>query len=82
MVENRDTSTIRLAHPDRSLTLTCPTGTVRLPAGYVAENLELGYAQTAHGTPGRTVDVGLVLVEGAVDLGRDPPPALPAHLEG
>ncbi len=32
------------------------TGTVCLPAGYMAEHVELGYAQTSHATQGRTVD--------------------------
>ena len=37
---------------------------VRLPADYAAEDLELGYAQTSHATQGRTVDLGLLLVDG------------------
>ena len=67
MVKNRDHWTITAIHPDHSVTLTGATGTIRLPADYVAEHLELGYAQTAHATQGRTVDVALLLLDTAVD---------------
>jgi hypothetical protein len=47
--------------------LTGRTGTIQLPAGYVSEHVELGYAQTSHATQGRTVDTGLLLVDTPTD---------------
>ena len=44
MVRNRARWTITAIHPDDGLTVTGPAGTVTLPAGYVAEHVELGYA--------------------------------------
>jgi ATP-dependent exoDNAse (exonuclease V) alpha subunit len=67
MVKNRDHWTLTNIHRDRSATVTGRTGTIRLPADYVTENLELGYAQTSHATQGRTVDVGLLLVDSPTD---------------
>ncbi len=67
MVKNRDHWTIEHIHPDGAVTVTGHTGTVRLSADYAAKDLELGYAQTSHATQGRTVDVGLLLVDGPVD---------------
>jgi len=67
MVKNRDQWTITDIYPDRSVTLTGRTGTIQLPAQYVAEHLELGYAQTSHATQGRTVDAALLLVDGPTD---------------
>jgi conjugative relaxase-like TrwC/TraI family protein len=67
MVKNRDHWTITSTHPDGSLTLTGRTGTVRLPAKYVTEHLDLGYAQTSHATQGRTVDTALLLVDTSTD---------------
>ncbi len=67
MVKNRDHWTITAIHADRSATVTGATGTIRLPAHYVEEHLELGYAQTSHATQGRTVDVALLLVDSATD---------------
>jgi ATP-dependent exoDNAse (exonuclease V) alpha subunit len=67
MVKNRDHWTVTAIHPDRSVTVTGRTGTVRLPAQYVAEHVELGYAQTSHATQGRTVDVALLLVDTPTD---------------
>jgi conjugative relaxase-like TrwC/TraI family protein len=67
MVKNRDHWTITTIHPDHSVTLTGRTGTVRLPAQYVAEHLELGYAQTSHATQGRTVDTALLLMDTPTD---------------
>ena len=40
-------------------------GTVALPAGYVAEHVDLGYAITAHRAQGLTVDTAHVVVTGA-----------------
>ncbi|MEX0791227.1 MAG: hypothetical protein WD178_10670 [Actinomycetota bacterium] len=67
MVKNRDHWTIINIHRDRSVTITGRTGTIRLPVEYVTEDLELGYAQTSHATQGRTVDVGLLLIDGPTD---------------
>jgi conjugative relaxase-like TrwC/TraI family protein len=67
MVKNRDHWTITTIHPDHSVTLTGRTGTIRLPAQYVAEDLELGYAQTSHATQGRTVDTALLLMDTPTD---------------
>lgn len=67
-IANRDTWTVTAVHPDGSLTIT-PTGvtlaaysiagtpTARtLPAGYVNQHVELGYATTVHGVQGETAD--------------------------
>jgi conjugative relaxase-like TrwC/TraI family protein len=67
MVKNRDHWTITTIHPDHSATLTGRTGTIRLPAQYVAEDLELGYAQTSYATQGRTVDTALLLMDTPTD---------------
>jgi conjugative relaxase-like TrwC/TraI family protein len=62
-VKNGDTWTVSAMRPDGSATLTRPGRaaeapvSVALPAAYVSEHLELGYAMTAHRTQGRTVDV-------------------------
>ncbi len=61
-VKNGDTWTITALGDDGSATLTRPgrsageAVTVALPASYVAEHLDLGYASTAHRAQGRTVD--------------------------
>ena len=67
MIKNRDHWTITHIHPDHSATLTGRTGTIRLPPQYVAEDLELGYAQTSHATQGRTVDTALLLIDTPTD---------------
>jgi hypothetical protein len=67
MVKNRDHWTIQAIHADRSVSLTGRTGTVRTPAGYVSEHVQLGYAQTSHATQGRTVDTALLLVDAPTD---------------
>jgi hypothetical protein len=67
MVKNRDHWTIETIHSDGAVSLTGCTGTVQLPAVYVAEHVELGYAQTSHATQGRTVDVSLLLVDATTD---------------
>ena len=67
MVKNRDHWTIETIHPDNRVTVTGRTGTIRLPAEYVAENLDLGYAQTSHATQGRTVDTSLLLLDTPTD---------------
>lgn len=67
MVKNRDHWTITAVHPDRSITVTGKTGTIRLPADYVTANVGLGYAQTSHAAQGRTVDTALVLIDTPTD---------------
>jgi hypothetical protein len=67
MVKNRDHWTVTAIQHDSSVTLVGPTGSIRLPADYVAEHLELGYAQTSHANQGRTVDTALLLVDGSTD---------------
>jgi conjugative relaxase-like TrwC/TraI family protein len=67
MVKNRDHWTVTAIDNDRSVTVTGRTGTIRLPAQYVAQHLELGYAQTSHATQGRTVDTALVLIDTPTD---------------
>jgi hypothetical protein len=67
-VKNGDQWTVTLVHDDGSLTVhrTTKTGTTtRLPADYVAEHVELGYATTAHRAQGRTVDTAHAYVSGA-----------------
>lgn len=56
MVKNRDRWTVKAIHRDGAITVEGRTGRVRLPAAYVAENVELAYAQTCHASQGRTVD--------------------------
>lgn len=67
MVKNRDQWTITGIHPDNSVALTGRTGSMRLPAEYVTEHLELGYAQTSHASQGRTVDSALLLLDTPTD---------------
>jgi hypothetical protein len=67
MVKNRDHWTIETIHDEGAVTLTGRTGTIRVPAGYAAEHVELGYAQTSHATQGRTVDTGLLLLDTPTD---------------
>jgi hypothetical protein len=58
-VKNGDQWTVAAVHDDGSLTVhrTNKAGTAtRLPAEYVHEHVELGYATTAHRAQGRTVD--------------------------
>jgi len=63
-VRNRHTWTVESAEPDGSLTVAHPDrGAVRLPAEYVAEHVELGWAVTGYGNQGDTVDVGLAILE-------------------
>ncbi len=67
MVKNRDHWIVSAIHRDRNVTLSGSTGTIRLPADYVARDVELGYAQTSHASQGRTVDTALVLVDAPID---------------
>ena len=63
-VRNRERWHVEALHSDGSLTATRTTGsgTVTLPADYVADHVRLGYAATAHGHQGDTLDVSYTLV--------------------
>ncbi|MGL5826628.1 MAG: MobF family relaxase [Nocardioides sp.] len=66
---NRENYTIRGITESGDLEVT-PVRTGRpalMPAAYVAEDVTLAYASTAHGAQGRTVDVGHVLLSGHLD---------------
>lgn len=67
MVRNRATWTIEAIHRDGSLSVTSDTGRVHLPASYVTEHVELGYARTAIGSQGRTVTAGLLYADRTTD---------------
>ncbi len=66
-VRNRDHWTIDTIHRDGAVTAHGAAGTVKLPADYVAEHVELGYAQTSHAVQGRTVDRSILLLDGPTD---------------
>jgi hypothetical protein len=68
MVRNRDQWTVTALHRNGDLTATGPIGTVRLPADYVAEHVELGYAQTSHAAQGRTVDRSILVLDQPSDV--------------
>jgi len=57
-VKNGDEWTIEAIHPDGSVAVrrTVGSATALLPVEYMDENVELGYATTAHRAQGRTVD--------------------------
>jgi conjugative relaxase-like TrwC/TraI family protein len=63
-VKNGDSWQVTGRYPDGSLTVRHAehAGTVRLPAGYVADSVQLGYATTAHRAQGATVDTAHALV--------------------
>ncbi|WP_246222588.1 MobF family relaxase [Phytoactinopolyspora limicola] len=65
-VKNGDHWTIQHRHDDGSLTVTRTTESSRpvvLPAEYVAEHVELGYATTTHRAQGATVDTAHTIVD-------------------
>ncbi|MBW3643350.1 MAG: AAA family ATPase, partial [Actinobacteria bacterium] len=63
-VRDRHTWIVNTAHRDGGLTVTDPErGSVRLPAGYVARHVELGWATTGYGNQGITVDAGIAVIE-------------------
>ncbi|SDT36502.1 MobF family relaxase [Jiangella sp. DSM 45060] len=66
-VKNGDTWHVKAVHGDGSLTVRRAKGrgTITLPARYVADNVELAYAVTAHRAQGATVDTAHALVTGA-----------------
>jgi hypothetical protein len=64
-VRNRDRWVVRDVGADGSLLVDALGRSgerVRLPVGYVAEHVELAYADTGHGVQGRTVERAEVLV--------------------
>lgn len=63
-VRNRDRWTITSMRPDGSVTVSHDQGhgVVTLPVDYVRAYLRLGYAATAHGHQGDTVDISLAVV--------------------
>jgi ATP-dependent exoDNAse (exonuclease V) alpha subunit len=67
-VKNGDQWKVTAVHDDGSLTVhrTGRAGTsTRLPADYVREHIELGYATTAHRAQGRTVDTAHAYISAA-----------------
>lgn len=63
-VRNRQTWTITETHADGRLTVDdANRGTVVLPAAYVAEHVELGWAVTGYGNQGTTTDHAIAVVE-------------------
>ncbi|RAD62752.1 TrwC relaxase, partial [Burkholderia multivorans] len=66
-VRNGDTWTITGVRNDGSVTIRKAGrrfgGSIVLPAGYVTDHVDLGYAVTAHRAQGVTVDTAHVLVE-------------------
>ena len=66
-IRNRDQWTINTVHRDGVLTVNGQSGTVKLPADYVAEHVQLGYAQTSHAAQGRTVERSILLLDGPTD---------------
>ena len=65
-VKNGDTWQVTGRHDDGTLTVRhlSHNGTVRLPAEYVADQVELAYATTVHRAQGTTVDTAHPLVTG------------------
>jgi conjugative relaxase-like TrwC/TraI family protein len=63
-VRNGDTWTVTGIDPDGSMTVRRLQGATQvvLPAAYVREHVELGYASTAHRAQGRTVDTAHAMV--------------------
>jgi RecA/RadA recombinase len=66
-IRNRDQWTIDTVHRNGALTVHGQTGTVKLPADYATEHVQLGYAQTSHAAQGRTVDRSILLLDGPTD---------------
>jgi conjugative relaxase-like TrwC/TraI family protein len=64
MVKNRDRWTIDAIHRDGSVTVTGRSGEIRLPREYVAEHVELAYAETSHASQGRTLDCSFLFLDG------------------
>jgi conjugative relaxase-like TrwC/TraI family protein len=67
-VKNRAVWTVDSINADGSLTATGRAGTVRLPAAYVAEHVDLAYARTGIGGQGRNVKGGLLFADRPTDV--------------
>ena len=67
-VRNRDRFVVVGTHPGGSMTVRRleGDGQVALPSGYVAAQVELGYATSAHAAQGQTVSTAHALVSGAM----------------
>ena len=61
-IANRETWTVIGLAPGQELVVESTRGRRQLPAGYVAEHLELAYASTAHGAQGETVTSAHVVI--------------------
>lgn len=67
---NRDVVRVVERHADGALTVAYDDGeTLRVPAAYVQDHVELGYAGTVHAVQGRTVEAAHALV--AVGMSRE-----------
>ncbi|WP_340541031.1 MobF family relaxase [Nocardioides sp. GXZ039] len=68
-VKNGDRWTVQRVHRDGAVTVVHDVlrRRIRLPADYVADHVDLGYAATVHGSQGQTVDRCFALVTGAWD---------------
>jgi conjugative relaxase-like TrwC/TraI family protein len=63
MVKNRDRWIVDNVYRDGSLSVAGRTGRVRLPAEYVRQHVDLGYAETGQADQGRNVDRSLLYVD-------------------
>jgi hypothetical protein len=68
MVRNRNTFTVSALHHDGGVAAVGETGIVILPAGYVADHVELAYAVTSMGAQDRTVDHAITVIDGVTDV--------------
>jgi len=68
-VKNGHRWTVTQVHDDGALTVTHATlrTSIRLPAAYVADNVQLGYATTVHGAQGITTGTCHVVLSGEED---------------
>ncbi|WP_368845022.1 MobF family relaxase [Kocuria sp. CPCC 204721] len=68
-VKNGDIWDVARVHEDGRLTVTHTThgGTITLPAAYVAQNVELGYAATINRAQGATVDTAHTVLDASTD---------------
>ena len=68
-VKNGDTWDVNRVHADGRLTVTHTEhgGKITLPAAYVAENVELGYASTINRAQGATVDTAHTVLDATTD---------------
>lgn len=68
-VKNGDTWDVNRVHADGRLTVTHTEhgGKITLPASYVAENVELGYASTINRAQGATVDTAHTVLDATTD---------------